>query len=153
MISMTTDQQRKIVSIARSFIGVPYKYGATPEEAPRTFDCSSFTQYCMKQVGINIPRSSILQGADAGGVEIELAQNYSNLEPGDLVFFRGQRGYYHDSLFPGRELTYIGHVGIYAGNGNIVHCHHIHKDSGVHEESIERLSRDPRYCPALVRRF
>ncbi len=65
---MTKEQQKKLIQVARSLLGKPYRYGAKPEEAPNVFDCSSFTQYVFKQVGIELPRTSIEQAVDPKGV-------------------------------------------------------------------------------------
>jgi len=105
--------QIKIVEIARSLIGTPYKYGAQPQDIPHYLDCSSFTQEAFKRIGIEIPRSTIMQ-ATAG---TEVAPE--TIEPGDLLFFRGDRGHYYDKLFPGRAI-YIGHVAMYIGNGQVI---------------------------------
>ncbi len=48
---MTDAQKSKLVELAKSLIGKPYKYGAKPEDAPETFDCSSFIQYIFKKIG------------------------------------------------------------------------------------------------------
>lgn len=77
-----------VLDIAASLVGIPYVYGGT---TPAGFDCSGFTQYVFRQVGISLPRTSQAQMAATTPV--------SNPQPGDLVF-----------LGP-------GHVGIYAGNG------------------------------------
>lgn len=96
-----------VVSTAKRYLGVPYKYGASTSAAPSVFDCSSFTQYVFKQNGIALPRDSRAQGAE--GVRVSTA----DLKPGDLLFFK-QPSRYSD----GR----IGHVGIYAGNGAMIHA-------------------------------
>lgn len=78
-------------------IGDPYVWGAT---GPDQFDCSGLVQWSFKQIGKNLPRTS---GAQAqGGVPVSRDQ----LEPGDVVLF------YPDA----------SHVGIYAGDGNILHA-------------------------------
>ena len=146
---MTIEQQERIVALARSLLGKPYKYGAKSEEAPDCFDCSSFTQYLMGQAGIDIPRSSILQAADPNGTEIVPAADFSNLEPGDLLFMRGTRGFYRDWMFPGREI-YIGHVGIYAGNGKIFHTRE--SKNGIAEQELNELLQDRKYAIVFVRR-
>ena len=146
---MTLDQQQKMVTLARSLIGRPYKYGATPEEAPNCFDCSSFTQYLFKQAGIDIPRSSILQAADPNGTEIVPTADFGNLEPGDLLFMRGTRGFYRDWMFPGREI-YIGHVVLYIGDGKIIHPRE--SKHSVAEQDLLDLVRDPKFSVVLVKR-
>ncbi|MFG1797934.1 NlpC/P60 family protein [Nocardia sp. NPDC049149] len=78
-------------------IGDPYVWGAT---GPHQFDCSGLVQWAFKQVGKNVPRTSSAQASYGTPV----AQK--DLQPGDVVFF------YSD----------ISHVGIYAGNGLMVHA-------------------------------
>ncbi len=78
-------------------IGDPYVWGAT---GPHQFDCSGLVQWAFKQVGKDVPRTSSQQASYGTPV----AQN--DLQPGDVVFF------YND----------ISHVGIYAGNGLMVHA-------------------------------
>ena len=82
---------------ALSKLGSPYVYGAT---GPNAFDCSGLTQWAYKQVGISIPRTAGAQAS--GGTPVSRDQ----LQPGDLVFF----------------YSPISHVGMYAGNGNVVHA-------------------------------
>ena len=121
---MNNDQQ-KILAIARSLIGTPYKYAVPSEEIPKFLDCSSFTQYAYQQIGIEIPRSTVLQAAQAGR-EINVnpstssGQQISDLQIGDLLFFRGNKGHYDDELFPERKI-YIGHVVVYSGNEKAIH--------------------------------
>ena len=72
--------------------------------SPAGFDCSGLTQYVLRQSGINLPHSAT--GQSGYGVAVSRA----DLQPGDLVFFGGGAG------------GGIGHVGIYIGNGNMIHA-------------------------------
>ena len=101
----------KLIKIAESLVGRPYKYGAKMENAPNFFDCSLFTQYIFKQIGIDLPRSTILQADN--GVEIGL----ESIKPGDLMFFHGEQGFYNKKFPAG-----IGHVILYAGDGKAIHA-------------------------------
>lgn len=118
---MESEVKNRLIQIARSCLGAPYKYGARPEDAPNFFDCSSFTQYDYKQIGIPIPRSSIEQAAFAGQEVLVHPRHGALIEIGDLLFFRGGKGHYDDSLFPNRQI-YIGHVALYIGDGKIIHA-------------------------------
>jgi cell wall-associated NlpC family hydrolase len=77
--------------------GKPYVWAAG---GPRAFDCSGLTQYAFKAAGINLPHSSRLQS------QMGQAVSRADLRPGDLVFF----------------YSPVSHVGIYIGNGNMVHA-------------------------------
>ncbi len=92
---------RKLLAEARSHLGQPYVYGGA---GPRSFDCSGFTLYVFKKVGINLPHLASSQAKYGTSVK------KSELRPGDLVFF----GYHGSSS--------IEHVGIYAGDGNFLHA-------------------------------
>lgn len=84
---------QKILDAAYSQLGVPYVYGgSTPGSA---FDCSGLVQYCHRQAGISLPRTSQSQGGC--GVAV------SSPKPGDIV-------------------CYGSHVGIYIGNGQMIHA-------------------------------
>jgi len=85
-----------VLTEAYKHIGVAYVYGAA---GPSNFDCSGFTSYVYRlATGINIGRTTYDQ-IDAGR-EV----SYSELQPGDLVF------------------PHEGHVGIYVGNGMMIHA-------------------------------
>jgi cell wall-associated NlpC family hydrolase len=87
----------EIVSVARKYLGARYVWGAT---GPNTFDCSGFTSYVYRQVGVSIPRVSRDQ--------INAGERVSrkDLAPGDLVFFGSP----------------IHHVGMYIGGGMMIHA-------------------------------
>jgi cell wall-associated NlpC family hydrolase len=103
------DKIEKVIKIAKGLIGKKYKYGAKPEEAPEFFDCSSFIQYVFKQIGINLPRSSIEQ--------IEHGKFVKRLRKGDLVFFRGKKFHVNEKWPEG-----VGHVALYIGNNKVIHA-------------------------------
>lgn len=148
-----TTQQDQLIAFARSLLGLPYKYGAYTEPASDTqaaFDCSSFIQFVFHNFGIELPRSTILQAA-AEGVEIS---SLAEAQPGDILFFEGERGHYRHDLFPGRKL-YIGHVGIYAGDETMIHSTNSNGFSGVVEHDLEPET-NPAYNKntiILIKRF
>ncbi|CAA6823193.1 MAG: Putative secreted protein [uncultured Sulfurovum sp.] len=88
---------------AKSFLGVPYVWGAT---GPNKFDCSGFTQWVYRDAGINIPRVSRDQARVGHFI------SYDNLQRGDMVFFDTKK----------KRTGRVSHVGIYLGNGDFIHA-------------------------------
>ncbi len=105
------DKIAQLIKTAKSLVGVPYKYGAKMEDAPDFFDCSLFTQYVFKQIGVDLPRSTILQAEK--GIEV----NLENIAPGDLLFLHGTQGFYNTKFPAG-----IGHVVLYTGDNKTIHA-------------------------------
>lgn len=89
-----------IIQDAKQFLGNPYVYGGN--SLTNGVDCSGFTQQIMKRHGISISRTSSSQ-YDNDGYKV----SRDELRKGDLVFFG-----YNGS---------ISHVGIYIGNGQMIH--------------------------------
>jgi len=96
-VSVSSASAQSVISIAKQYLGVPYKWGGS---SPSGFDCSGFTSYVYKKVGISLPRTSSSQ--QNFGTKVSL----SNVQPGDLVF-QGKPAY---------------HVGIYIGGGQYIHA-------------------------------
>ena len=115
---------QKLVNTAKKYLGVPYVWGGT---SPKGFDCSGLVQYVCRQNGISVPRVAASQ--KGAGTPVSRA----NLQPGDLVFF-GNGGR-------------ISHVGIYVGNGNMIHA----PQTGdvVKISSINSTYRVARYAGAV----
>ncbi|MCB1767060.1 MAG: C40 family peptidase, partial [Candidatus Competibacteraceae bacterium] len=91
--------RQRIVATAERLIGVPYVLGG---ESPDGVDCSGLVQYAYLQAGISLPRTSVAQ--------FQAAQPQRRVLPGDLLFFRTGRS------------GQVSHVGIYAGNGQMIHA-------------------------------
>jgi len=88
------------VAFAKAQIGKPYVFGAT---GPGSYDCSGLTMAAWQAAGVQLDRTSQSQFSD--GVPV----SRSDLQPGDLVFFYGSPP---------------DHVGIYVGNGVVIHAPH-----------------------------
>lgn len=95
-----SDKRALVIKEAEKYLGIPYVYGGS---TPAGFDCSGFAQYVYKQLGYSIMRVAHDQFIYSGK-----PVERKDLQPGDLVFF-GTDGY-------------AGHVGIYAGNGQMIHA-------------------------------
>lgn len=108
-------KRQKLVELARKLQGNLYKYGVKEKEIPRFFDCSSFIQYLYQKIGIELPRSSILQAEYEIGQEIK---DLNQLKEGDLIFTQGETRRHKSLKFP----QGVGHVAMYIGNGEIIHA-------------------------------
>lgn len=86
---------QQIADYACRFIGNPYVAGGT--SLTNGADCSGFVMSVYQNFGISLPRSSYSQST------VGKAVSYSEAKPGDIIY-------------------YGGHVGIYIGNGQIVHA-------------------------------
>ncbi|MBP3038430.1 C40 family peptidase [Bacillaceae bacterium Marseille-Q3522] len=103
----SADEVRKgsgneIVKCAEKFLGLPYLWGGMSSFG---YDCSGFSYSMCKANGYVIPRDASEQ-AEAGK---KIAQE--ELLPGDLLFFAYEEG-----------KGFIHHVGIYCGNGEMIHA-------------------------------
>ena len=94
--------RHSLLSMAQDQLGSRYVYGSA---RPGAFDCSGLMYYLYGQHGIKLHRNASAQMQDGIIVAKE------GLQVGDLIFFR-EYG----------ETTLCSHVGIYAGNGQIIHA-------------------------------
>ncbi|MDX2706509.1 C40 family peptidase [Streptomyces sp. PA03-6a] len=92
-----TRQGAAAVAFAAAQIGKPYEWGA---DGPAAYDCSALTRAAWRAAGVGIPRTSQEQWRLLPHVPV------AAMRPGDLVV------YFDDA----------GHVGIYVGDGAIVHA-------------------------------
>lgn len=91
-----------IVSKARSQIGTRYKLGGTKPNL--ALDCSGLVKYVMGAFDVMLPRTARQQAT----VGAEVPKDLAALKPGDLLTFgKGKR---------------ISHIGIYVGDGRMVHA-------------------------------
>ncbi|MBR8744883.1 C40 family peptidase [Nocardiopsis sp. MG754419] len=87
-----------VLDFARAQIGKPYVWGGT---GPDGYDCSGLTQAAWAQAGVSLPRTTYDQ------VNAGTSVSRDQLQPGDLLFF-------YSASAP-------SHVGIYSGNGKMIH--------------------------------
>ena len=92
---------KKVLDYALSNVGGTYVWGGA---SFRACDCSGLTMLAYAQIGINIPHWTVTQCQEGWAV------SYSDLQPGDLVFFGGS------------TYSSVYHAAMYIGNGQIVHA-------------------------------
>lgn len=85
------------VAAAKSMLGTPY---VSAGASPGGFDCSGLTMWAWAQAGVSLPHHAASQYGMGPHVPRD------QLQPGDLVFF----------------FSPISHVGIYVGNGMMIHA-------------------------------
>lgn len=101
------------MNAALSKLGARYRWGAA---GPDAFDCSGLVSWSFAQAGVSLPRTS--RAMSRVGMPVARA----DLQPGDMVFF----------------YRPVSHVGIYIGDGKIVHA-----SSRKNPVKISELSRMP----------
>lgn len=89
---------RTAINFAYAQMGKPYVYGS---DGPSSYDCSGLTEKAWAAAGVDIGRDTYAQWANVKHI------SKSDLQPGDLVFFNS-----------------LGHVGLYIGNGKMIHAPH-----------------------------
>ena len=104
-----------IESTAAQYLGTPYRFGG---ESADGIDCSSFVQKVFREHQINLPRTAREQSM----VGSEVAPG--DLRKGDLIFFH-------------TYAAYPSHVGIYLGDGKMIHA-----SSGKGEVTVSDLNSD-----------
>jgi len=100
---LTNDDKKKLLDYAKFFKGGKYVWGGT---TPKGFDCSGYVQYLYKKSGVNLPRTAWAQSKQGMPVD------KSHLQEGDLLFF----------LTDKKRGIPVTHVGIYLGNGEMIHA-------------------------------
>lgn len=100
---------------AEQFLGTPYRFGG---EGGDGIDCSSFVQQVFHEHGIELPRTAREQ------IKVGTEVADGDLKKGDLVFFQ-------------TYASYPSHVGIYLGEGKMIHA-----SSGRGEVTVSDMNSD-----------
>ncbi len=96
-----TPERHRVMAAAHELLGTPYIYGGN--NPARGLDCSSLMQFIHKNaLGVTIPRTAAEQRKRSKTI------SYSDLQPGDMLFFKIDRR--------------NNHVGIYIGDGKFIHA-------------------------------
>ena len=96
-VAASSSTAQTVVDTALAQQGKPYVWAGA---GPDSYDCSGLTQYAYAAAGVELPHSSSMQSTMGSPVSRDA------LLPGDLVFF----------------YSPVSHVGIYIGNGQMVHA-------------------------------
>ena len=89
----------KLRKVAESYLGVPYVFGGQSRDG---MDCSGFVRQVYNEAaGIQLPHNAAAMSHYGRDV------SKSDLEPGDILFFKG--------------VLFVEHAGIYMGNGYFIH--------------------------------
>jgi cell wall-associated NlpC family hydrolase len=109
------DGASAIETTAASFLGTPYRFGG---EGADGIDCSSFVQQVFREHQVELPRTAREQ------IQVGSEVAPGDLKKGDLVFFH-------------TYASYPSHVGIYLGDGKMIHA-----SSGKGEVTVSDLNSD-----------
>ncbi len=112
-----TASPTEIVRLALQLRGIPYLWGGN---STKGFDCSGFTQTVFRMNNIQLPRDADQQAMQ--GTPVQPAVDFTNVQPGDLLFFGKDR---------------ITHVGISLGGPRF-----IHESVDVHIKSLNPQDQD-----------
>ena len=100
---LTDERFNTLITEAEKYLGYPYVWGGS---SPSTsFDCSGFVSYVLTSTGLCNTGRLGAQGL------YNISTPVSDPQPGDLVFFVGTY-----------DTTGVSHVGIYVGDGMMLHC-------------------------------
>ncbi len=103
----TSSKASALVDEAKKYLGTPYVYGGSSANG---FDCSGFTMFLYRKLGISLPHTATGQWQSGIGTKV---YNISALTPGDLVFFNDP------SRNKGKACS---HAGLYVGDGQFIHA-------------------------------
>lgn len=126
----------KAIAAGMKYIGTPYEYGSSRSDTT-TFDCSDFVrQAFLDALQLKLPGDSRSQAAFVRSIG-HTTTDWHALKRGDLMFFMSYKGY-RASDYAGIDKTNerVTHVGIYLGNGQILHTYSV-PSGGVRIDSIE----------------
>ena len=93
-----------VVQRAREQLGRRYRFAASSPD--RGFDCSGLVKYVLKSVGVELPHNAARIAQEGERVDADSA----TMRPGDLLLFGRGRS------------ARISHVGIYVGDGKMIHA-------------------------------
>lgn len=119
-VEYSSEAARRLVEFSLQFQGTPYVWGGY---SPSGFDCSGFVSYCLTNSGVRNTGHM-----DCNGLLSQMTRiPESEMQPGDIIFFQGTYN------TPGAS-----HVGIYIGNGQMVHSGNPNKISDIYSSYFQQ---------------
>ena len=101
----TLSTGKNVGALAKKYLGGKYTWGGTTPS--KGMDCSGYTQFIYKKIGVNLPRTAYQQYKWRGGVPVR-----DGLKKGDLLFFNTDK----------KRGIPITHVGVYLEDGKFIHA-------------------------------
>ena len=114
----------KVIQAGLKYLGTPYEFGSSRNDTT-TFDCSDFVrQAYLDGIGYRLPGDSRSQGEHVLSSGNPIVTDWRQLQPGDLMFFMDYKGFRAgDYAHVDKQKEKITHVGIYLGNGQVLHTY------------------------------
>ncbi len=134
---------KAVVNEGLDYLGTPYEFGSS-RSSTKTFDCSDFTRQAFREgAGITLPSDSRGQAKYVKNIG-DVSKNWKKLKKGDLMFFMSYRGTDADDYrgLDGDDRR-ITHVGIYMGDGKVLHTYS--EDEGVTVSKIDGTHWEHRF--------
>ena len=103
--ALTDETFRKLITEAEKYLGYPYVWGGSNPST--SFDCSGFVCWVFKNSGVYPLHRTTAQGIYDQCAPVRPV----DAKPGDIIFFKGTY-----------NTSEVSHVGIYVGNGMMIHC-------------------------------
>ncbi|PYI50893.1 SH3 domain-containing C40 family peptidase [Paenibacillus flagellatus] len=134
----------KVIDAGMEYWGTPYEFGSS-RYTTTTFDCSDFVrQSFLDGIRLQLPGDSRSQAQYVKGIG-KATTDWRQLKRGDLMFFMSYQGS-KASDYSGidKSSARVTHVGIYLGNGEVLHTYSI-SSGGVRTDSIVGKSWEYRF--------
>ncbi|CAH8772970.1 C40 family peptidase [Paenibacillus dendritiformis] len=134
----------KVIQVGEKYLGTPYEFGSN-RNSTKTFDCSAFVRQAYKEaLGIVLPTDSRKQGSWIKS-NSTAKTSISQLKRGDLMFFMSYKGSKaSDYKGVNKSTERITHVGIYLGDGKILHTYS-QKSGGVRVNNVLNTTWEHRF--------
>ncbi|MCY9659127.1 SH3 domain-containing protein [Paenibacillus chondroitinus] len=138
------DEIEAVISAGNVYLGTPYEFGSVRND-PTTFDCSDFVQTMFwDALRFSVPSDSAAQGNFVRSLG-PVSTDWTKLKRGDLMFFssyKGSKPSDYVGVDPFKEP--ITHVGLYLGNGSILHTYSV-ESGGVRVDTIDGKQWENRF--------